>query len=74
MDMEYLNDQEYRESALDKTIELATDSRRNISLVDMVIRYILDDKSLNINYLVTFNVKDFIDICKKRNIEIINQV
>jgi predicted nucleic acid-binding protein len=46
--------------------------KRNLSLVDNIIRLILDDVNYNINYLITFNRKDFIDICQKRNIEILD--
>ena len=43
------------------------------SLTDSVIREILKDINVKINYLVTFNNRDFEDICQKRQIEILNQ-
>jgi predicted nucleic acid-binding protein len=46
--------------------------KRNLSLVDNIIRLILDDVNYKIDYLITFNRKDFIDICRKRTIEIID--
>ncbi|MDR2125752.1 MAG: hypothetical protein LBP63_02830 [Prevotellaceae bacterium] len=46
--------------------------KRNLSLVDNIIRLILEDVNYKIDYLITFNKKDFIDICKKRNIKILD--
>ena len=46
--------------------------KRNLSLVDNIIRLILDDVNYKIDGLVTFNKKDFIDVCQKRNIEILD--
>jgi predicted nucleic acid-binding protein len=47
--------------------------KRNLSLVDNIIRLILDDIDYKIDYLITFNKKDFIDVCQKRNIEILDK-
>lgn len=43
---------------------------RNISLVDMTIRLILENPNNKIDALVTFNPKDFTDICTKRIIKL----
>ena len=61
-------DDVYRDSALELTL---CEPRRNISLVDNIIRLMLDDKELGAKGLVTFNVGDFQDICLKNNIEIL---
>jgi hypothetical protein len=45
--------------------------KRPISLVDMVIRYILDDVNIRKDCLLTFNRRDFVDVCRKRQIEIL---
>jgi len=42
------------------------------SFVDIVIRNILEDDSLKIDAIVTFNEQDFSDICYKRQIKIVN--
>lgn len=39
----------------------------NISLVDGVIRQMLADENLRIDYLVTFNYKDFNDVLKRKS-------
>lgn len=61
-----INDISYRDQALKETLA----SPRPISLVDRVIRMMLMDVNLRINYLITFNKRDFVDICQRRQIEI----
>ncbi|HEY8780855.1 MAG TPA: hypothetical protein VIM16_04505 [Mucilaginibacter sp.] len=63
-----INDLRYRENALSEIFG----STRPLSLVDRVIRSILSDESLKIDYLLTFNTGDFIDLCNFRRIEILN--
>ena len=41
-------------------------------MVDNVIRGILDDTSIKVDALLTFNIEDFSDICAKKRIEIIS--
>lgn len=66
-----VDDEPYREVALNDTFEFGKVSNRIIGLTDNVIRAMLSDYSLKIDYLITFNQKDFNDICRKRLIEII---
>ena len=66
-----IDDTSYRDSALNVTIREPQDPLRPISLVDMVIRFILDDPNVRIDALLTFNESDFADICRKRRIEIL---
>ena len=63
-----IDDSSYREKAFDATITEAIKGQRRISLVDMVIRHVLEDRSLKIDYLITYNQKDFVDVCKKTKI------
>ncbi len=65
-----IDDSLYREKAYAATIREAIIGRRHISLVDMVIRQVLEDRSLKIDYLITFNQKDFLDVCRKGRIEL----
>ena len=66
----YIYDDLYRERALEDSINYAIQDKRHISLVDSVIRYILLDSKYKIDYLITFNEGDFIDICKKKKVPI----
>lgn len=63
-----LPDEDYKNAAL----QIVLDTKRNLSLVDTVLRLILDDDTLKIKYLVTFNGADFFDVCMNRNIQIID--
>lgn len=67
-----LPDDDYREDALDLTFKHSLINKRNLSLTDNIIRLILDSEKFNIDYLITFNVKDFSDICQKKNIKILS--
>ncbi len=42
-----------------------------MALVDMVIRLILDDINVRKDGLLTFNHKDFADLCRKHQIEML---
>ncbi|MBK9542605.1 MAG: hypothetical protein IPO49_09870 [Bacteroidetes bacterium] len=66
-----VNDEEYKERALRLALEYSKIGKPPFSLVDISIREMLSDDSYRIDYLVTFNDGDFIDICKKRKIEIL---
>lgn len=70
-DTKYLKvfDDKYREAALAET----TKNPRRISLVDSILRLMMQDSELHIRALITFNTGDFVDICKQYNIEIINE-
>lgn len=69
---ERVDDVPYRDIALEKLLDdNSIDRKRNLSLVDIVLREILADISFKINFFITFNAKDFADICSKRKIEIV---
>jgi predicted nucleic acid-binding protein len=63
------DDAPYREAAYNETFVLAR--KRPLSLVDMVIRCILDDVNVRTDCLLTFNPRDFVDVCRRRQIEIL---
>ena len=60
-------DEKYRDLAYKEMVQ----SKRTLSLVDCIIRAMVEDDALKIKGLVTFNVGDFCDICRKKSIEII---
>ncbi len=61
----------YNEEALELTFNSITARRHPISMVDYLLRLMLDDSNLKIDWLATWNTKDFIDICQARSIQII---
>lgn len=70
---ELLEDEEYKSDAIELTFDSSLNLKKPISLVDMVIRQMLADDKLSINYLITFNPGDFIDVCTRRGIAIISE-
>jgi predicted nucleic acid-binding protein len=63
-----INDEKYREHS----IEIVVETRKR-SLVDQIICSMIEDKGLGIKSVVTFNRKDFVDICCKKGINIIDE-
>jgi predicted nucleic acid-binding protein len=69
--IEYLDDSQYREAALELAFYSALRKSRPLSMVDCLIRLLLDDIDVKVSCLATFNHADFIDLCNKRRIELI---
>ncbi|WP_162800604.1 hypothetical protein [Acidibrevibacterium fodinaquatile] len=66
-------DESYRHKALELSFESSLKNKpRHLSLVDCVLRLILDDKDVKVSYFVTVNPGDFADVCRKNNIELWN--
>ena len=66
----FLDDSPYREGALDLSFSSSLRGFRPLSMVDCLIRFILEDVNVMVHYLATFNDRDFQDVCHKRRIEI----
>ena len=66
-----LPDDAYRHDALTQVFR-GHHSRSGISLVDMVIRAMIADTNINIDAMITFNRRDFFDVCQARNIAILS--
>lgn len=66
----FVEDAPYRDSALELCFSSALRGH-SFSMVDCLIRLILEDINVKVGYLATFNHVDFIDICQKRQIEIL---
>jgi predicted nucleic acid-binding protein len=67
-----IDDSSYKSDALKLVFESSLLLKRPLSLVDLIIRLMLSDEKLDINYLISFNPKDFIDVCLKRRIQILS--
>jgi len=65
-----LPDVKYREQCLESLLN-PLPQKRIFSLVDLIIRGIIQDMSIRIDSVATFNIKDFADVCKKRRVEIL---
>ncbi|MBU4271408.1 MAG: hypothetical protein KKE86_09265 [Planctomycetes bacterium] len=66
-----LDDANYRMQALDRTLSTADGKHRPISLVDNVLRLIIDDRNFKLHCLFSFNHPDFTDVCRRRQIELL---
>jgi predicted nucleic acid-binding protein len=71
-DIVLFEDSNYKANALEEVFRLNSFFGYTYSLTDSIIREMLKDVDIKVNYLATFNDKDFIDICQLRQIDIIN--
>jgi predicted nucleic acid-binding protein len=69
--LNYLDDTPYRDRAMELVFSSSLKGGRSLSMIDCLIRLILDDDKVKITCLATLNIKDFSDVCRKRKIEII---
>jgi len=67
----YLDDSPFRQAAMELALESSLKGRRPLSMVDCLIRLLLDDANTRIDYLATFNVRDFGDVCRNNGVEIL---
>jgi hypothetical protein len=63
-----VSDQEYREAALEILFSPLASQKRHLSLCDLVIRLMIEDINVRIDALVTFNHRDFADVCLRRRV------
>jgi len=66
----FIYDDDYRKNILNSYVD-TNKYFSQFSLVDMIISRMIDDINLKIDYLFTYNSKDFIRICNKRNVELL---
>ena len=66
-----LDDLAYRDAALEAVFESSRRVGHSYALADSVIREMLKDVNLRIDYLLTFNAPDFADVCQARRIELV---
>ena len=63
-----VDDTPYRTRALEAALDFSRIGKRPISLVDMVIRLVIDDGRFRIGEVITYNKGDFHDVCRSRRI------
>jgi predicted nucleic acid-binding protein len=72
----FLDDQPYRDEALELCFQETKRHRgayRDLSLTDRVLRSVLNDKSVRVDGIVTFNTADFIDVCQSSGRRLIDR-
>jgi predicted nucleic acid-binding protein len=67
----FLDDSSLRQTAFELSFESSLRRRRPLSMVDCLVRLLLEDVNTRVKYLATFNHQDFADVCRKNKIEII---
>jgi hypothetical protein len=67
----FLDDTPYRQNALELTFASSLERSRALSLTDCILRLMLDDTNTRINFLATFNIGDFSDVCRKRGVQLL---
>jgi len=67
----YLDDTPFRQAAFDLSLDSSLRRGRPLSMVDCLIRILIEDVNIRINYLATFNHQDFVDVCRSNRVEII---
>ena len=63
-----LDDSPYREGAYRQVQQ--TSRKRPLSLVDAVLRAVIEDENVRISGLLTFDDKDFYDLCDPRHVDL----
>ena len=63
-----LDDSPYREAAYQQVQQ--TSRQRPLSLVDAVLRAVIEDENVSIAGLLTFNAKDFYDLCYPHDVDL----
>lgn len=67
--VDFLDDAPYRNEALQGSLDSAR-TYPKLSMVDCLIRLVLSDPANKIDYLATFNSRDFADVCLRRRITV----
>ncbi|MBZ5618821.1 MAG: hypothetical protein LAQ69_08885 [Acidobacteriia bacterium] len=67
----YLDDASFRHAAFDLSLDSSLRRGRPLSMVDCLIRLLLEDVNTRISYLATFNYQDFVDVCRRNRVQII---
>lgn len=69
--VQFVDDGPYREDALKHALDSSLRQRRPLSLTDCLLRVVVDELGPGLNYLATYNIKDFSDVCLRNKIEIL---
>jgi predicted nucleic acid-binding protein len=71
----FMDDQPYRDEAFElclRELDKPPASYRPLSLTDRVLRGVLADTNARVDALMTFNIGDFADVCRKAGRQIVN--
>ncbi|SEH27860.1 PIN domain-containing protein [Rhizobium sp. NFR12] len=66
--IEFLDDSRYREDAFQLALE-SSRRGRPLSMVDCLLRLLMEDRNVKVDFFATFNDGDFHDVCAAKGIE-----
>lgn len=66
----FVDDAPYRKDAYSLTVESSVRNKRDLSMVDILCRLLIEDPNVDIKYLLTVNKGDFYDVCASNGVEI----
>lgn len=69
--VQFIDDSTLRQAAFNLALDSSLRHGRPLSMVDCLIRLMIDEPSIRLDYLATFNDNNFRDICQKRRVEMI---
>lgn len=67
----FLDTEQYLADAFHLSFDLSLRRGRPMSMVDCLLRLLIDDVDVRVDGLLTFNTRDFEDICMKRNVSML---
>lgn len=68
---EVLDDGPWRDAAYEHCLQYSIERNRPISLVDVLCRLIVEDPDVRLDCVLTANVPDFADVCRRRRVELL---
>lgn len=66
-DTELIDDRKYRDMCY-RTVLTRKAQERGLSLVDLVLRSVIEDKNVRVTSFLTFNPRDFADVCRQHRV------
>ena len=69
-DTQLLDDSSYRQDAYRSAMAMGRRGRP-LSLVDAVLRAVIDDTNVALDAVLTFNLADFVDVCRHNSVEVL---
>ena len=69
-DTQLLDDSSYRQDAYQSAMAMGRRGRP-LSLVDAVLRSVIDDTNVALDAVLTFNLADFVDVCRHNSVEVL---
>ena len=67
----FIDDSAYRQAALEYAFDSSLRGNRPLSLTDCLLREVLGSLDTRIDFLATYNVRDFSDVCHSQRIQIL---